>query len=120
MDPEDGRVVSNVICQALKREKITIYGEGNQTRSFCYVDDLIDGMHRLLFSDGFQGPVNIGNPDEFTINELAHMVLEKILVILRCPTFLYQVMIPKTKKTRYFACKREIRLVSSSRAKQWT
>lgn len=78
MDPEDGRVVSNVICQALKREKITIYGEGNQTRSFCYVDDLIDGMHRLLFSDGFQGPVNIGNPDEFTINELAHMVLEKI------------------------------------------
>lgn len=78
MDPEDGRVVSNVICQALKGEKITIYGEGNQTRSFCYVDDLIDGMNRLLFSDGFQGPVNIGNPDEFTINELAHMVLEKI------------------------------------------
>lgn len=77
MNPEDGRVVSNFIVQALKGEDITIYGEGNQTRSFCYVDDLIDGMVRMMNSrDGFTGPVNLGNPGEFTMKQLAQMVIE--------------------------------------------
>ena len=68
MNPYDGRVVSNFIVQALKGEDITMYGDGSQTRSFCYVDDLIDGMIRLMNSrDGFTGPVNIGNPSEFTM-----------------------------------------------------
>jgi len=77
MDPNDGRVVSNFIVQALRGEDITIFGDGTQTRSFCYVDDLIEGMTRLMNSrDGFTGPVNIGNPDEFTMLELAEKVLE--------------------------------------------
>lgn len=77
MHPNDGRVVSNFIIQALKGEDITIYGEGKQTRSFCYVDDLIDGMIALMDSrDGFYGPVNIGNPREFSMLELAQNVLE--------------------------------------------
>ena len=76
MDVGDGRVVSNFICQALKGEDITIYGDGNQTRSFCYVDDLIEGMVRMMNSrDGFTGPVNIGNPDECSIEELAKTVI---------------------------------------------
>jgi len=76
MDIGDGRVVSNFIVQALNGENITIYGEGTQTRSFCYVDDLIEGMIRLMNSrDGFTGPVNLGNPDEFTIKELAELVI---------------------------------------------
>ncbi len=77
MHPNDGRVVSNFIVQALKGEVITIYGDGSQTRSFCYVDDLIDGLIRLMGApDNETGPVNIGNPDEFTILELAEKVLE--------------------------------------------
>ena len=77
MHPNDGRVVSNSIIQALKGEDISIYGDGSQTRSFCYVDDLIDGMIKLMESkDGFFGPVNIGNPNEFTILELAKNVIE--------------------------------------------
>ena len=77
MDIGDGRVVSNFIVQALRGEDITIYGEGNQTRSFCYVDDLIEGMVSLMNSrDGFTGPVNIGNPGEFTIKKLAEIVIE--------------------------------------------
>jgi len=77
MDPYDGRVVSNFIVQALKGEDITIYGDGQQTRSFCYVDDLIEGMIRLMNSrDGFTGPVNIGNPGEFTMLELAQKIIE--------------------------------------------
>lgn len=78
MDIGDGRVVSNFIVQALKGEDITVYGEGNQTRSFCYVDDLIEGMVRLMNDsrDGFTGPVNIGNSGEFTIKELAKIVIE--------------------------------------------
>lgn len=76
MHPNDGRVVSNFIVQALKGEDITIYGDGQQTRSFCYVDDLIDGMLRLMDSQAdFTGPVNIGNPGEFTMLELAEHVL---------------------------------------------
>jgi UDP-glucuronate decarboxylase len=77
MHPNDGRVVSNFIVQALKGEDITVYGEGNQTRSFCYCDDLIDGMIRLMNSDkSITGPINIGNPVEFTILELAQKVIE--------------------------------------------
>lgn len=76
MDIGDGRVVSNFIVQALRGEDLTIYGDGSQTRSFCYVDDLIEGMVRLMDSvDGFTGPVNIGNPGEFTICQLANMII---------------------------------------------
>jgi UDP-glucuronate decarboxylase len=77
MHPNDGRVVSNFVVQALKDENITIYGNGAQTRSFCYVDDLIEGMIRMMNSrDNFTGPVNLGNPGEFTISELAKRVIE--------------------------------------------
>ncbi|MCC5887100.1 MAG: SDR family oxidoreductase [Gammaproteobacteria bacterium] len=76
MHPNDGRVVSNFIIQALRGEDITLYGDGSQTRSFCYVDDLIDGMLALMDSpEGFTGPVNLGNPVEFTIRELAEQVI---------------------------------------------
>lgn len=76
MHPNDGRVVSNFIVQALKGEDITIFGDGKQTRSFCYVDDNIEGMYRLMNSrEGFTGPVNIGNPGEFTMIELAENVI---------------------------------------------
>lgn len=77
MLPNDGRVVSNFVVQALKGEDITIYGDGTQTRSFCYVDDLVRGIIAMMHSpSGFCGPVNLGNPVEFTIRELAEMVLE--------------------------------------------
>ena len=76
MHPNDGRVVSNFIMQALQNKDISIYGDGSQTRSFCYVDDLIEGMIRLMNSrDDFTGPVNVGNPGEFTIKQLAEMVI---------------------------------------------
>jgi len=76
MHPNDGRVVSNFIVQAIKGNDITIYGDGSQTRSFCYVDDLIEGMVRLMDSrEEFIGPVNIGNPNEFTIAELARITI---------------------------------------------
>ena len=77
MHPNDGRVVSNFIVQALRGESITIYGDGSQTRSFCFVDDLVDGMVRLMATDhGVTGPINVGNPGEFTMLELAQTVLE--------------------------------------------
>ncbi len=77
MHPADGRVVSNFIMQALRGEPITIYGEGEQTRSFCYVDDLVDGLIRLMESKPqTTGPINLGNPAEFTIRQLADLVLE--------------------------------------------
>ena len=77
MLPNDGRVVSNMIVQALKGENLTVFGDGSQTRSFQYIDDLIEGMLRMMATeDGFTGPVNIGNPSEFTILELAQLVLE--------------------------------------------
>ncbi len=77
MRPDDGRVVSNFIVQALRGEDITIYGDGQQTRSFCYVDDLVDGMIRMMESrEEFTGPVNLGNPGEFTMLELAELVLK--------------------------------------------
>ena len=75
MLPDDGRVVSNFIVQALKGEDITVYGDGSQTRSFCYVDDLIDGMVRMMGSENFTGPVNLGNPEEFTILALAKKII---------------------------------------------
>jgi UDP-glucuronate decarboxylase len=76
MHPNDGRVVSNFVVQALKGEPLTVYGEGKQTRSFCYVDDLVDGLMRLMGTgDEFTGPVNLGNPAEFTIRELAEKVI---------------------------------------------
>lgn len=77
MDVSDGRVVSNFIVQALNNQYITIYGDGNQTRSFCYVDDLIEGMIRFMNSrDGFTGPVNVGNPHEYSIKELAVLIIK--------------------------------------------
>lgn len=79
MDPNDGRVVSNFICQALQGQDLTVYGRGQQTRSFCFIDDLVSGMTLMMNSDPhFQGPVNLGNPHEFTILELASKVLELI------------------------------------------
>jgi UDP-glucuronate decarboxylase len=84
MHPNDGRVVSNFIVQALKGEDITLYGDGLQTRSFCYVDDLIEGFIRFMdvpwdvdgANQGFPGPINLGNPHEFTIRQLAEMVIK--------------------------------------------
>ncbi|MGQ7298480.1 UDP-glucuronic acid decarboxylase family protein [Marinobacter nauticus] len=77
MHPNDGRVVSNFVVQALRGENITIYGEGQQTRSFCYVDDLVEGFVRLMNApEDLTGPVNLGNPNEFTIRELAERVIE--------------------------------------------
>ena len=77
MHPNDGRVVSNFIVQALSGEPITLYGEGDQTRSFCYVDDLVEGLIRLMDTpDAVTGPVNLGNPNEFTIRQLAELVVE--------------------------------------------
>lgn len=79
MHPNDGRVVSNFIVQALKGENITIYGDGSQTRSFCYVDDLIEGFVRMMSSEpGFTGPVNMGNPCEFTMLELAEQIIKVV------------------------------------------
>lgn len=76
MHPNDGRVVSNFIVQALQSKPITIYGDGQQTRSFCYVDDLIDGMVAAMNSDdSFVGPVNMGNPEEYSILELAEKII---------------------------------------------
>jgi UDP-glucuronate decarboxylase len=77
MHPNDGRVVSNFIMQALKGEAITLYGDGEQTRSFCFVSDLVDGLIRLMNSDDdFTGPANLGNPNEFTIRQLAETISE--------------------------------------------
>ncbi len=77
MDPEDGRVVSNFITQALKSEPITVYGDGTQTRSFCFVDDLVNGLISLLNSD-YNRPINLGNPEEFNMLEFANLVKEKV------------------------------------------
>ncbi len=76
MDPDDGRIVSNLVCQALNDEPLTVYGDGSQTRSFCYVDDLVEGLTLLMEHPSFTGPVNLGNPHEFTVLELARLVLE--------------------------------------------
>jgi UDP-glucuronate decarboxylase len=78
MRPDDGRVVSNFIVQALRGHNLTIYGDGSQTRSFCYVDDLIEGFVRLMETEGISSPVNIGNPSEFTMLQLAELVVKKV------------------------------------------
>ena len=79
MDPYDGRVVSNFIMQALMNLPLTIFGDGSQTRSFQYIDDLLNGMEKMMNNtDNFIGPVNLGNPDEFTVGDLAKKVLELI------------------------------------------
>jgi len=78
MSWDDGRVISNFIVQALKGQDITIYGDGSQTRSFCYVDDLVSGLVKMMNSDSWTGPVNLGNPGEFTIKELAEKIISKI------------------------------------------
>ena len=89
MDPKDGRVVTNFIIQALKNENITIYGDGSQTRSFCYVEDMVDGLIKMMNAhDDFIGPVNLGNPGEFSILELAKKIIEKTnshSKIINCP-----------------------------------
>ena len=76
MAKDDGRVVSNFITQALQGKDITVYGDGSQTRSFCYISDLIDGLIKMMNNDEFVGPVNLGNPEEFTILELAKKIIE--------------------------------------------
>merc|ERR1719182_1179145 len=76
MHPYDGRVTSNFIVSALQDKDITIYGDGSQTRSFCYVDDLVDGIIKFMYQDDFNGPMNLGNPNEFSVKELAEMVIE--------------------------------------------
>jgi len=97
MHPDDGRVVSNFIVQALQNNDITIYGDGSQTRSFCYVDNLIDGLIRLMESgDDFTGPVNIGNPNEFTIKELA----EKTIVMTQSTSKLIYKPLPENDPVR--------------------
>jgi UDP-glucuronate decarboxylase len=78
MAVDDGRVVSNFICQALKNEDLTVYGDGSQTRSFCYVDDLVRGITKMMDHDDFIGPVNLGNEGEFTVRELAEKVIAKV------------------------------------------
>jgi len=78
MDPQDGRVVSNFINQCLKNEDITIYGDGSQTRSFCYVSDMVDGLIKLMETENITGPINLGNPDERTIKQLAEKIKELI------------------------------------------
>ena len=87
--PDDGRVVSNFIFQALLGESLTIYGNGSQTRSFCYVDDLIEGMIRLMDSS-LNTPVNIGNPEEFTIKELSNKIKNIIITFIKIPVIILQ------------------------------
>ncbi|MDR1645472.1 MAG: SDR family oxidoreductase [Tannerellaceae bacterium] len=90
MRPDDGRVVSNFIVQALKGEDLTIYGDGSQTRSFQYVDDLIEGMIRMMATEGITGPVNLGNPGEFTMLELA----EKVIRLTHSPSRIIHLPLP--------------------------
>ena len=93
MQPDDGRVVSNFIIQALRGEEITIYGDGQQTRSFCYVDDLIEALVRMMNNEnGFIGPVNLGNPNEFKIAELAEKSSQRLVANPDCPSSRCQLM----------------------------
>ena len=109
MHPSDGRVVSNFIVQAIKGEPITIYGEGYQTRSFCYVDDLIDGLIRLMESPaGLTGPINLGNPNEFTMRELATQVLSETGSSSTIKTFPLPPDDPKQRKPDISAAKAQL------------
>jgi UDP-glucuronate decarboxylase len=96
MHPFDGRVVSNFIRQAIRNEPITLFGSGEQTRSFCYRDDLVDAMIRMMNTEGFTGPVNIGNPDEYTIGELAELIRE----LTQCQVELRYLPLPPDDPTR--------------------
>ena len=97
MDPKDGRVVSNFIMQGLQNKDITIYGDGSQTRSLCFVDDLLEGMVRMMASDdNFVGPVNLGNPDEHTVKEIA----EEILWLTKSESRLIYMPLPKDDPTK--------------------
>ncbi|MCC6212804.1 MAG: NAD-dependent epimerase/dehydratase family protein, partial [Burkholderiales bacterium] len=92
MHPNDGRVVSNFVVQALKGEPITVYGDGSQTRSFCYVDDMVEGLIRLMATkDSVTGPLNLGNPAEFTIRELA----QKVISLTRSKSRIVKKKLPK-------------------------
>lgn len=93
---DDGRVVSNFIVQALRKEPLTVYGEGSQTRSFCYVSDLIQGLLEMMEIEDFTGPVNVGNPDEFTILELA----EKIIKLTKSPSKIIHKSLPSDDPVR--------------------
>ena len=77
MSTNDGRVISNFIVQAISKKDLTIYGDGEQTRSFCYIDDIVNGIYKLMYSD-FKGPLNLGNPNEITINKLSTIIRKKI------------------------------------------
>jgi UDP-glucuronate decarboxylase len=96
MLPDDGRVVSNFIVQALRGEPLTIYGDGSQTRSFCYVDDLVEGFVRMMRVENFTGPVNLGNPGEFTVKQLA----DKVLAATGSRSRIEQRPLPKDDPTR--------------------
>lgn len=96
MDPNDGRVVSNFIVQALRNEPLTVYGSGKQTRSICFVDDLIEGMVRMMENPGFIGPVNLGNPTEMTVLDIA----KKIKRILKCHAPIVCKPLPKDDPTK--------------------
>lgn len=107
MDPNDGRVVSNFINQALRNLPITVYGDGTQTRSFCFVDDLIEGMMRLMDQDEHTGPVNIGNPRETSMDELAETIVE----ILGSTSKISHVELPKDDPKQ--------RCPNITRAREW-
>ncbi len=97
MHPEDGRVVSNFIVSALRGEALTIYGDGSQTRSFCYVDDLVDGLMAMMATDDtVTGPINLGNPGEFTVGELA----EKVRALIGGPSGVDFLALPQDDPVR--------------------
>lgn len=98
MRPDDGRVVSNFIVQALKNEDITIFGDGSQTRSFCYVDDMVDGLIKLMNQNETIGPINLGNPSEFTILELANSIQQKLNTTSRLKMLPLPLDDPKIRK----------------------
>ncbi|MGJ8668574.1 MAG: UDP-glucuronic acid decarboxylase family protein [Oceanococcus sp.] len=109
MHPQDGRVVSNFIVQALKGENITVYGDGSQTRAFCYVDDLVDGLIRLMNSDDdVIGPINLGNPGEFSVTELAALVIEETNSTSAIEHYPLPVDDPKQRKPDIALAKKEL------------
>ena len=108
MHPNDGRVISNFIIQALKNKDITIYGDGKQTRSFCFVDDLIGAMLLIMNTDDdFTGPMNIGNPDEFTIQEIAKKLLNLLIQVQKLFLNHYQKMIQSNENQIFLLQKKK-------------
>ena len=107
MSPNDGRVISNFIVQAILKKDLTVYGDGEQTRSFCYVDDIVNGIYKLMYSD-IKGPLNLGNPNEITINQLSTIIRTKIdknLKIINKPLPLDD---PSKRKPSIYLAKKEI------------